>query len=225
MSVELVIFDNDGTLSDSEAMNNRAVSELLIDLGFPRYTLDYCLQNLIGKNMPDIVRMVEDQEGAPLPPDTIDRFVQMIQSRTDLYLTPVDGAVDSVLELGKSYQTCVASNGERDNVCAALKAISLYDFFTDARIFTANQVARGKPEPDLFLYAANQSGISPDKAIVVEDTPWGVRAAVAAGMRVIGITAVSHNPLATAQLLRHTGAEQVCERWDQVVDYIKSSCG
>lgn len=225
MGIDLVIFDNDGTLADSESLNNAAVATLLQRLGFEKYTLDYCVENMVGKTMNDIVYLVESEENTKLPDDFIERFVRIVCEESDKLLQPVKGAVEAVRELSEKYKICVGSNGERENVFVSQRSIGLFDFFTDERIFTAGQVARGKPYPDLFLYAAEKMGVSPHRSLVIEDSSTGVRAGVAAGMRVIGITAVAHNKPASAQFLKHAGAEQVFDQWPDIVDYIKTSCG
>ncbi|OIN85497.1 MAG: hypothetical protein AUJ12_09315 [Alphaproteobacteria bacterium CG1_02_46_17] len=225
MTIELVIFDNDGTLSDSEAINNAAVSDLLIELGLEKYTLEHCHEHLAGQAMSDLVKLIERENNVTLPVDFIDQFINLARSETERSLRPVPGAVEAVQELERHYKVCVGSNGERVNVMTAIKKIGLLDLFTEDHIFTKSQVARGKPEPDLFLYAAEQMGVSPEKTIVVEDTTSGARAGVSAGMRVLGITAVSHNPASMTKNLESVGVERVFGEWSEIVDYIKKACG
>ncbi len=225
MAIELVIFDNDGTLSDSEAINNTAVSDLLMSLGLNNYTPEYCHEHLAGQAMSDLVKLIERENNITLPVDFIDQFINLVRRETEISLGPVPGAVDAVHELGSQYKICVGSNGERTNVMAAIRKIGLMNIFTEDHIYTKSQVARGKPEPDLFLYAAEKMSVLPENTIVIEDTTSGARAGVAAGMRVLGITAVSHNPAAMAKSLENVGVERVFGEWGEIVNYIKSACG
>lgn len=223
MALELIIFDNDGTLSDSELINNNVVSALLMGYGLSEYTPDYCHKHLAGKAMSDIRAMIEAKHQRTLPDDFIQRFIQEAREATRRELHPVPGAVEAVKELAKTYKTCVASNGERENVLTAIESIGLMPHFTEQRIYTKIQVARGKPFPDLFLFAAGQMGASPETSLVIEDTETGVKAACAAHMRVIGLTAVAHDRAHMTRALIDAGAEQVVTSWDEVLYYIKTA--
>ena len=128
-------------------------------------------------------------------------------------------------QLAGLYKTCVASNGERNNVISSLKNIGLYDLFGDHRIFTKSQVARGKPAPDLFLFAADKMQCQPEHCIVIEDSTAGVKAGVAAGMRTIGLTAASPDPDDAGARLIEAGAHIICRDWAQILHSINSLTG
>lgn len=225
MQTELIIFDCDGTLSDSEKAHNRAISDLLNEMGYPHYTLEFCLDHFAGKGMPAVCRLIEDRENIRLPENFVRDYMDLFIKRIPDELRPVMQAVESVEYLAEEYKICVASNGERENVTESLKALGLYDLFGENRIFTAEQVPRGKPAPDLFLYAAGRKNVAPENCLVIEDSLSGVNAGVAAGMRTLGITAASHNPLVATQMLKGAGAERVFSSWAEVVNYIKLTCG
>lgn len=217
MIPELIIFDCDGTLTDSELLYNQTVADLLCGLGFPHYTLDYCKGHFIGLGMNGVKEFVEKQEGVVLPDDFVERFTRMAQERLEQNVDPVPYAVEAVALFSKTHKICVASNGERANVCASVHGVGLYEFFGEEKIFTKNQVARGKPFPDLFLYAANQMGVAPERCVVIEDSLTGVRAGIAAGMQVIGITAVSHEPQVLAENMKKEGVARVCASWPEIL--------
>lgn len=223
MPLDLIIFDNDGTLSDSELINNIAVSALLMGYGLSEYTPDYCHKYLAGKAMSDIKAMIEQKHGVVLPDDFIARFIQDAREATKRELHPVPGAVEAVLDLAQRYKTCVASNGERENVLTAIEAIGLMPHFTEQKVFTKIQVPRGKPFPDLFLFAAKQMGAEAENCLVIEDTETGVKAAKAARMRVVGITAVAHDRAHMTEALEEAGAEYTGASWSEVLYYIKTA--
>lgn len=225
MPTELIIFDCDGTLSDSEFAHNSAIADLLAELGYPHYTATYCLDHFAGKGIEAVIARIEQNENIRLPQHFVSRYMEMFIKKIPTEVKEVAHAVQSVEMLSKKYKVCVASNGERENVIESLKALELYEHFRDDRIFTKDQVARGKPAPDLFLFAATQKKATPESTLVIEDSVTGVNAGVAAGMRTIGITAASHNPAVATQMLKEAGAERVFASWPEVVDYIKQTCG
>jgi len=225
MPTELIIFDCDGTLSDSEYAHNSAIADLLVELGYLHYTATYCLDHFAGKGMEAVIAKIEQSENTRLPENFVPRYMKMFIEKIPTEVKEVAHAVQSVQMLSKKYKVCVASNGERENVIESLKALGLYEHFRDDRIFTKDDVARGKPAPDLFLYAADQKRVAPQNSLVVEDSVTGVNAGVAAGMRTIGITAASHNPAVATQMLKAAGAERVFASWPEVMDYIKHTCG
>jgi HAD superfamily hydrolase (TIGR01509 family) len=221
MKYECVIFDCDGTLTDSESLNNQATADVLSELGFPQYTYDVCLNEMVGMTMTAVKKMIEDREHQKLPDDFIERFIRLVSDRMDGHLQPVPHALESVTAIAKHHKTCVASNGERGIVIKSLKAIKLYNDFDDDRIFTKSQVSRGKPFPDLFLYAAEKMGVAPDKCIVVEDSIAGATAGLAAGMLTIGITAVSHDPQEDSKNMKKAGVQHIYQSWPEIVAFIQ----
>jgi HAD superfamily hydrolase (TIGR01509 family) len=179
---QLVIFDNDGVLVDSEPIANRILAELLTESGWPT-TYEDSLRDYMGGSLRLVRDVVEPKLGRPLPPDLEDRYHEQLFTRMRTELAPVEAVRDALDEL--ELPVCVASSGAHPRIELALKTTGLYDRFA-GRIFSADDVARGKPNPDLFLHAAKELGVRPEHCVVIEDSPLGVAAAKAAGMAVIG---------------------------------------
>jgi len=188
---DLVLFDNDGVLVDSEPISNRLLAAYLTELGHPTSYED-SLRDYMGSAMHRVHDLVEERSGLRLPADFDDVFHARVFAAFERELKPVVGAVEVLEKLavdGVPY--CVASSGSHERIRVGHRTTGLDRWFDDSRIFSAEDVGRGKPAPDLFLYAAERMGVEPDRCVVVEDSPLGVRAAVAAGMDVYGFTAMT----------------------------------
>lgn len=206
---DLIIFDCDGTLVDSELLNNQATSEVLTEAGFLQYTTKYCLETFVGWSQRKIWDVVVRDHGRPLPDDINQRYIRRVASLKDQLVRPAPGIADVLAALSRQGPVCVASNGEPENVRGLLEATDLLGFFDDHRIYTASQVENPKPAPDLFLYAASQYGIAPDRCLVVEDSVAGATAGVVAGMTVFGYTGLIHDPDAHGGRLSALGVHKV----------------
>ena len=185
---ELVIFDNDGVVVDSEPLAERAMSEALGAAGYPM-TPEECGAALRGTTLASTRRLIEQRSGRPLPPDFEDRYTSSLFKLMRRQLRPVPGielVLDSLDAAGVAY--CVASSGRRERVRFALANTGLLARFGD-RWWGAEDVTHGKPAPDLFLLAAKKMGARPSGCVVVEDAEVGVTAARAAGMAVLGFAA------------------------------------
>lgn len=165
---------------------------------------------------------VEAAEKVTLPDSFIPDYIKLVSEYQKISLKPVDGAVEAVKELTQKYKTCIASNGERSNVIGSLEAIGLFDLFGEEKTFTKVQVAQGKPAPDLFLFAAERLQSDPACCIVIEDSPSGVMAGVAAGMMVIGFTGANHDPAGSAEKLKAAGAQIISASWVDILHSINS---
>jgi HAD superfamily hydrolase (TIGR01509 family) len=173
---DLVIFDCDGVLVDSERLNVEIEAELLTELGWPLTPKDVA-ELFLGRT-DEYMRKVIMERLPDLPADWEDRFdARYLEAHVELQ--PVDGIVEALDEIPLA--TCVASSGTHEKMRRTLAATGLYERF-EGRIFSATEVEQGKPEPDLFLYAAERMGAEPATCAVVEDSPFGVQAARAAGM-------------------------------------------
>ncbi|MFG2284425.1 HAD family hydrolase [Streptomyces asoensis] len=191
MRYDLVIFDNDGVLVDSEPISNRLLAAYLTELGHPTSYED-SIRDYMGSAMHRIHDLVQERTGQRLPADFDDTFHRRVFAAFEAELEPVEGAVDVLAKLaadGVPY--CVASSGSHERIRVGHHKTGLDRFFDDARIFSSQDVGKGKPAPDLFLHAARRMGVAPERCAVVEDSPLGVRAAVAAGMDVYGFTAMT----------------------------------
>lgn len=191
MRYDLVIFDNDGVLVDSEPISNTLLAGYLTELGYPTSYED-SLRDYMGAAMHRVHDTVLERSGQRLPEDFDDTFHARVFAAFERELEPVDGVVEVLERLsadGVPY--CVASSGSHERIRVGHRKTGLDSFFGDERIFSSQDVGRGKPAPDLFLYAAERMGVPPEKCVVVEDSPLGVQAAVAAGMDVYGFTAMT----------------------------------
>ena len=175
---DLVIFDCDGVLVDSERLSVRIDVAVLAELGWP-LTEEEVIERFVGRSHEYMVDEIEAYLGRPLPADWEDPFRQRYRDAFEAELTPVDGVVEALDRIATP--TCVASSSGHARIEHALRLTDLYERFA-GRIFSATDVARGKPEPDLFLHAAERLGADPEACAVVEDSRYGVEAARAAGM-------------------------------------------
>ncbi|MBC9730216.1 HAD family phosphatase [Streptomyces sp. TRM68367] len=191
MRYDLVIFDNDGVLVDSEPISNRLLAAYLTELGHPTSYED-SIRDYMGSAMHRIHELVLERTGQRLPEDFDDVFHARVFAAFERELEPVPGAVGALEKLaadGVPY--CVASSGSHERIRVGHQKTGLDRWFDEGRIFSSQDVGRGKPAPDLFLHAARRMGVPAERCAVVEDSPLGVRAAVAAGMEVYGFTAVT----------------------------------
>ncbi len=185
---QLVIFDCDGVLVDSEPVATRTLGQALRELGLD-LTQEQIFQHFVGYSLPHVLRVVESMLGRPPP----ENFLRDLQARTfaafKTELRAMPGIEEALDRLRVPF--CVASSGDHEKMSTTLGITGLLPRFA-GRIFSVTQVARGKPFPDVYLFAARQLGAEPSACVVVEDTPPGVQAGVAAGMTVFGFCA--HTP-------------------------------
>ena len=179
---DLVIFDNDGVLVDSEWHANGILADLLCEAGLPS-TRESCIAEYMGSTMARVREIAEVRLGRALPRDLEDRYHARLFDAFRTQLTAVPGVTDALTRI--VIPTCVASSGTHERIRLALTTTGLLPRF-DGRIFSAQDVARGKPEPDLFLHAAKSLGVRPAHCAVIEDSPLGVEAANRAGMTAFG---------------------------------------
>lgn len=178
---ELVIFDCDGVLVDSERLAVKVDVEVLARLGWP-LSEEEVVQRFVGVSDADVTRMIEERLGSPVPGGWQASFEPLYRSAFERELRPVDGIVEALDRI--DLPTCVASSGTHEKMRFTLGLTGLYQRF-EGRIFSATEVPRGKPAPDLFLHAAERMGARPDRCVVVEDSAYGAEAGRAAGMRVL----------------------------------------
>jgi HAD superfamily hydrolase (TIGR01509 family) len=181
---QLVIFDCDGVLVDSERLAVRVEVAVLAELGWPLSQAEV-IERFMGRSQAFMVQAILDRLGNRLPDGWQDRLDRRYRAAFEAELVPVDGIVEALDRIATP--TCVASGGSHDKLRHTLGLTGLYDRF-QGRIFSAAEVAQGKPAPDLFLHAAARLGAEPATCAVVEDSRYGVEAARAAGMRAFGYT-------------------------------------
>ncbi|GAB3765439.1 HAD family hydrolase [Microlunatus parietis] len=182
-----MIFDNDGVLVDSEPIANQVLADLLTGYGWPT-TFDDSVNTYLGGTLQLVRDLVEPQLGRPLPAEFEAHYHERLFARLGAELTAVPGVREALDALPLPY--CVASSGAHPRIERTLRTVGLYDRFA-GNIYSADDVPRGKPFPDLFLHAAREQGASPERCVEVEDSPNGVAAGKAAGMTVIGYAGVT----------------------------------
>ena len=179
---ELVAFDCDGVLVDSERIAVRVEAELLAELGWPLSQAEI-VERFMGRSDQFMDQAIQAQLGDRLPADWKDQFHRRYRAAYAAELAPVDGVLEALDQI--TAPTCVASSGSHDKLRFTLGHTGLYQRF-EGRIFSGYEVANPKPAPDLFLHAAARMGVDPAACAVVEDSRFGVMAARAAGMRAFG---------------------------------------
>ena len=201
MPIDLVIFDCDGVLVDSEVISCRAHAETLTRHGYP-VSAEQVLHRFLGVSDREARLIVEAEMGRGLPDDFED---QVKQTTLQFYdgLKAIAHSAETVAAIG--LPKCVASSGTPEKIRHGLTCAGLYDVLAP-HIFSAVQVKRGKPAPDLFLFAAEQMGAAPERCVVIEDSVPGVTGARAAGMTVLGFHGGSHCLDGHAATLRAAGA-------------------
>ena len=213
---DLIIFDCDGVLVDSEVISCRAHAETLTSHGYP-ITADEVLNRFLGVSDREARLMIENEISRKLPNDFES---QVRQATLQFYaddLRAISYVSEAIAAIG--LPKCVASSGTPEKIRHGLTCAGLYDQLAP-HIFSASEVKRGKPAPDLFLFAAEQMQAAPAQCLVIEDSIPGVTGAVAAGMTVLGFHGGSHCPPGHADTLRAAGAIMTFEDMRQLPDLI-----
>jgi HAD superfamily hydrolase (TIGR01509 family) len=195
VAYDLVIFDCDGVLVDSEPLSNRILAERLTAIGLPTTTED-SIRDYMGRSWKTDQEIIEGKLGRPLPDGWVDAYHAAVIAAFATDLAPVEGiaaAIDAI-----DVPRCVASSSAHARIRAALRATGLLERF-DGRIFSATDVEHGKPAPDLFLHAARECGAAPERCLVVEDAPPGAQAGRRAGMDVLGYAGLTAPELLEAE--------------------------
>lgn len=210
--IDLVIFDCDGVLVDSEVISCRAHAETLTRNGYP-ITPEQVFDRFLGQSMRKATLEIEAELGRRLPDDLPAQVYAEIFRlfAASLQATPhIDTALAAI-----TIPVCVASSGPPEKISTSLNHVGLYDRFAP-HIFSAVQVTNGKPAPDLFLFAAEHMQASPARCLVIEDSVAGVTAGRAAGMTVLGFHGGSHCRPNTADALRAAGAAATFDDMQQL---------
>jgi HAD superfamily hydrolase (TIGR01509 family) len=189
--VQLVIFDCDGVLVDSEPISNDVLARMLTAEGLPT-TLSEARRDYQGLLLADVLAHAEAKLGRALPDDWLAQYERDRAAAFHRDLKAVPEAAEIVERIGAAgLDVCVASQGKLEKTRLSLRLTGLRRLFSERELFSAESVPRGKPHPDLFLHAAATMGAAAARCVVVEDTPSGVAAGVSAGMRVLGYAADS----------------------------------
>lgn len=195
---DLVIFDCDGVLVDSDRISLRVQAEWISALGLETSYED-CVRDFLGLGMPATLRILTERLGRPLPPEWEEDLNAAVCDAFRSELQPVPGVIEALEKI--KLPTCIASSGSHEKMRLTLGLTGLWDRFA-GRIYSGDEVQNGKPAPDLFLHAASRMSTPPHLCVVVEDSPFGVVGARAAGMRALG-----YAPEGGGACLTHEGAE------------------
>ena len=206
---ELIIFDCDGTLADSEMAHNKVMVERLHSLGLTHYTIELCMEKYMGRAISDITASVEKEYSVIFPSNELEisqtRFLELLPDHLRL-----DNTTKPLLDkLEKAcYKMAVGSNGTRNNVLNTIKAANFESYFPEDRIFTYEMVKKPKPSPDLYLHVCDVFKTHPQNAIVIEDTVAGAMAGIEANIDTVGYIGLSHREN-QAERLKQIGCKQI----------------
>ncbi len=210
---KLVIFDCDGVLVDSERITNQVFVQMLNELGL-NLTLDDMFEQFVGHSMAQCLEQITALLGHAPPVGFVSEYRWRTKIALESDLQAVPGVTQALHDI--TLPICVASSGDHDKMRTTLGITGLWKTF-EGKIFSVTDVKQAKPAPDVFLYAAQHMGVAPADCIVVEDTPTGVTAGVAAGMTVLGYAA-----LTPAHRLRAAGAHGIFNNMAQLVSLLST---
>jgi HAD superfamily hydrolase (TIGR01509 family) len=216
---ELVIFDCDGVLIDSEAIGVRIEADLLTSSGYPIKSQDVA-ERFSGLPWDQILRIAERESGLDLAGTLSGRLEQLLDQRLPVEVEAIDGVAETLARLER--KRCVCSNTKHSRVELLLDKVGLKHFFAPD-IFSAKDLGEGrsKPKPDIFLHGAARMDAQPHRTAVVEDSIHGVEAGIAAGMTVIGFTGGGHSYPGHAEKLRIAGASTTIGDMRQLPDSLQ----
>lgn len=218
ISPELIIYDFDGVIADSEVVANAVLAEMLTDIELPT-SFEDALREYCGWRWADCRARAENRLGRSIPDDFGSRREQEVLRRLACDLVAVPGApefIDAFAHVGH----CIASSSRTAYLNLCLKKLGMADRFGSHVFSAAEHVQRGKPHPDLFLFAASALKVEPATCVVIEDSAHGVAAGVAAGMTVIGLCAASHVREGHADKLLAAGAHHVVDSFHEAAQLI-----
>ncbi len=211
------MFDFDGVIADSETLANSVLAEKVTQLGLPT-TLDDALTLYLGKRASEVLALIESGVGRPLPSNFSEDLKAATLAHFRAGLQEVTGATAFIRRFS-ALPRCIASSSSVARLQVCLEALAIADDFSGL-VFSAEMVERGKPHPDLFLYAASKLEVEPASCVVIEDSASGVLAGIAAGMVVIGLCAGSHLRAGHAARLSQAGATHVAGSWAEVAELV-----
>jgi HAD superfamily hydrolase (TIGR01509 family) len=207
-----LICDCDGVLVDSEVIADRVLLRAL-SAEFPAIDFQSVAHLAFGQRTSTFLANLESRFAIKIPDGFLARVEGEIDAQIDAELAPVAGAREALAQV--PLPAAVVSNGRLVRVMAALARAGLAEVF-GPRVFSAEQVRRPKPHPDVYLHAARELGVAPERCLVVEDSVTGLTAARAAGMKTIAFVGASHVPKGYAQVLRNLGVTRIVERMEQL---------
>jgi HAD superfamily hydrolase (TIGR01509 family) len=216
---EAIIFDFDGVLLESEFEANVQLAELLTDLGH-RHTAAEAIRHYTGLAGADFIAAVEGRIGTRLPAEFHDRMKEKSVRALQEGIEAVVGAVDFVRSLPAALPKAVASSSSTRWIRGHLDHLGLAGAFGKHIYSGREHVTRGKPAPDIYLYAADRLGADIGRSVILEDSEVGARGALASGATVIGLAAGRHCFDGHDEMLRTAGIEHVAHGFDEVAEFI-----
>jgi HAD superfamily hydrolase (TIGR01509 family) len=219
-NIQLVIFDCDGVLVDSEFLAARIEAKLLTDSGFP-IDAQTMTERFSGLTFKDTLLQIERESDVPLSASLLGQVDRLIDLALETELVAVEGAERALRRI--KLPKCICSNSSSDRLGISLGRTGLYGLF-EPNIFAAHEVGtkKGKPDPNVFQFAAKRFNVAPQAVVVIEDSVHGVTGAVKAGMRVIGFTGGAHSYPGHADRLIEAGAETVVSRFADIPGVIEA---
>lgn len=208
---QLIIFDCDGVLVDSEPLSNQIIAEEITKLGYPMTTME-AFNVFAGGSLEIVSAFIKEKIGGEVPDNLEAIYRKRSYELFEEKLAAVAGIEDALKTL--TIPRCVGSNGPLDKIKFNLGLTNLSKHFDEQHLFSAYEVNRWKPDPFLYLHAAKEMGVAPEHCVVVEDSFHGTQAGVAAGMRVLG-----YSPHNSGEKLKKAGA-QVFDSMSQLIDLI-----
>ncbi|TNM65856.1 HAD family hydrolase [Aliirhizobium smilacinae] len=207
---DLILFDCDGVLVDSEIIAAQVESRLLTEAGYP-ISVEEMGERFAGMTWKNILLAVEKEADIPLSASLLDKSEKLLDARLERDVKIIDGVKFALARL--TMQRCICSNSSSARLDMMLTKVGLKPYFAP-HIYSAKDLGpdRVKPKPDIFLHGAQQFGVDPSRCLVVEDSTHGIHGARAAGMRVVGFTGASHTYPSHADRLTDAGAETVISR-------------
>ena len=216
---ELIIFDCDGVLIDSEIVVCRLVGEEFTRLGYP-ITLEQVIDRFAGRPEREMIAEIEQDWGRAVPAEYFERIRELVTEAYATELRAIAGVADVLERI--QIPICVASSSYPEKLKLGLETAGLYERF-GPNLVSASWVAQGKPAPDVFIYAAGWMRTPIAHCVVIEDSIPGTRAARSAGMRVFGFTGGSHCPPGHGERLREAGAEQIFNSFEDLEAHLPAA--
>jgi HAD superfamily hydrolase (TIGR01509 family) len=220
LDIDLVIFDCDGTLVDSEYVNNKSISRMLVGLGHNKFTIEYCVDYFAGCSIHDVVDALNRLK-VESPEKELEKMHLYAMDLAQKELAAIKNVPETLEKI--RIPKCVASNGEHGIVREFLNITKLMQFFTEDSVFTRELVKNPKPAPDLYLHTAKQMGnIPPERCLVIEDSVVGVTAGKSAGMNVIGFVGANHHHEQSEHQLLKAGAFTIMKDFSEMLNYFNT---
>lgn len=220
MTIEAIIFDCDGVLIDSEYLACEVSAAALREIGYEITTEQY-IDLFIGRKYSETIKILASESGIPadkfLSAGEKDKKREQVFEEKLKMTAHTKEVLDAVQDSPLSY--CIASGSSMKRLDHSLKVVGLDQFFCN-KVFSSDVVDKGKPAPDIFIYAADKIGAAPENCLVIEDSPYGIQAGLAANMNVVGYSGATHMNDDRIEKLYHSGAKEVISDMRLLINYI-----